>query len=263
MSTPTLRHGHQRGLPRRRALGRVPRPDQQGLHRHAGRDRDRAAPGRRAHRARHRAGDRAGARDAAAPLRRLSRLRAAADRRRRPGRVAAAHRQEPPGHRVGHRAHEPARRAAAGVCEALVAAREKLLAVAGRHTETIIPAYTHGVQAQPTTFAHYLLAFAAALGRQTERMQQVYARVNRNPLGAAALATSSFPLDRRAPRRAARLRRTRRERLRREPSRAGGQRARSRGRARDRRHPDRAVRAGHPRAVRRARRRGSCWRRAS
>ena len=80
--------------------------------------------------------------------------------------------------------------------EALVIAREKLLALAAKHTETIIPAYTHGVQAQPTTFAHYLLALAAMLARQTERLQQVYQRVNRNPLGAAALATSSFPLDR-------------------------------------------------------------------
>ena len=80
--------------------------------------------------------------------------------------------------------------------EALVAARGKLLAVAERHTETIIPAYTHGVQAQPTTFAHYLHALAVALGRQVERLRQAYARVNRNPLGAAALATSSFRLDR-------------------------------------------------------------------
>jgi argininosuccinate lyase len=80
--------------------------------------------------------------------------------------------------------------------EALSAARAKLLAVAERHTETIIPAYTHGVQAQPTTFAHYLHALAAALGRQVQRMQQAYARVNCNPLGAAALATSSFALDR-------------------------------------------------------------------
>jgi argininosuccinate lyase len=80
--------------------------------------------------------------------------------------------------------------------EALIAARGALLAVAGRHTGTIIPAYTHGVQAQPTTFAHYLHAHAAALGRQVERMQQAWERVNRNPLGAAALATSSFPIDR-------------------------------------------------------------------
>ena len=83
-----------------------------------------------------------------------------------------------------------------GELEALVTAREHLVRLAGLHTETIIPAYTHGVQAQPTTFAHYLLAFAAALGRTTERMREVYARLNRSPLGAAALATSSFPLDR-------------------------------------------------------------------
>ncbi len=83
------------------------------------------------------------------------------------------------------------------VCDALTTAREKLFVLADRHRETIIPAYTHGVQAQPTTFAHYLLALGAALDRQTERLQQAYRRVNRNPLGAAALATSSFPLDRR------------------------------------------------------------------
>ena len=82
------------------------------------------------------------------------------------------------------------------VLDALAVAREKLLALAASHTETIIPAYTHGVQAQPTTFAHYLLALAAALGREVERMHEAYARVNRNPLGAGALATSSFPLNR-------------------------------------------------------------------
>ncbi len=80
--------------------------------------------------------------------------------------------------------------------EALIAAREKTLALAEQHTGTIIPAYTHGVQAQPTTFAQYLHALAAALARETERLQQAYQRINRNPLGAAALATSSFPLDR-------------------------------------------------------------------
>jgi argininosuccinate lyase len=80
--------------------------------------------------------------------------------------------------------------------EALATAREKLHGLASRHTETIIPAYTHGVQAQPTTLAHYLLALTAALRRQVERMQQAFARVNTCPLGAAALATSSFPLDR-------------------------------------------------------------------
>jgi len=80
--------------------------------------------------------------------------------------------------------------------EALIADREKLLKRAEEHIETIIPAYTHGVQAQPTTFAHYLLAFESALARATERLQQAYTRVNKCPLGTAALATSSFPLDR-------------------------------------------------------------------
>ena len=81
-------------------------------------------------------------------------------------------------------------------CAALIDVRRKLVGLAEQHRETIIPAYTHGVQAQPTTFAHYLLAFASALARQTERMREAYARINCNPLGAAALATSSFPLDR-------------------------------------------------------------------
>ena len=81
--------------------------------------------------------------------------------------------------------------------EALLAPRDALLDLAARHDATIIPAYTHGVQAQPTSLAHYLLAFAAALDRDAERLEEVFARVNRSPLGAAALATSGFPLDRR------------------------------------------------------------------
>jgi argininosuccinate lyase len=80
--------------------------------------------------------------------------------------------------------------------EALLVAREKVVALAGKHVDTIIPAYTHGVQAQPTTFAHYLHALASALARQAERLREAHVRVNRNPLGAAALATSSFALDR-------------------------------------------------------------------
>jgi argininosuccinate lyase len=80
--------------------------------------------------------------------------------------------------------------------EALVASREKLLAIAAQHKQTIIPAYTHGVQAQPTTFAHYLLAWESAVARTCERLQQAYQRINKSPLGAAALGTSSFPIDR-------------------------------------------------------------------
>ncbi|WP_454726971.1 MULTISPECIES: lyase family protein [Cupriavidus] len=74
--------------------------------------------------------------------------------------------------------------------------RRALLKLAGNHVRTVIPAYTHGVQAQPTTLAHYLLAVVAALGRQQQRLEQAYARINLSPLGAAALAASSFPVDR-------------------------------------------------------------------
>ena len=52
------------------------------------------------------------------------------------------------------------------------------------------------MQAQPTSLAHYLLAFSAALDRDAERLMAAYGRINRSPLGAAALATSGFPVDR-------------------------------------------------------------------
>jgi len=75
-------------------------------------------------------------------------------------------------------------------------ARMALQELAGRHVETVIPAYTHGVQAQPTTLAHYLLAFDAALGRDAERLREVYPRLNLSPLGSAAFSTSGFAMDR-------------------------------------------------------------------
>ncbi|MDX1481197.1 MAG: argininosuccinate lyase [Woeseiaceae bacterium] len=80
--------------------------------------------------------------------------------------------------------------------DALLGARRAVLDLAGRHTETIVPAYTHGVQAQPTSYAHYLLAFAAAFERDAARLEAAYARLNLSPLGAAALGTSGFALDR-------------------------------------------------------------------
>lgn len=79
---------------------------------------------------------------------------------------------------------------------ALNAARDALLTLAEAHADAIIPAYTWGVQAQPTAFGHWLGAYAAALARTAERIRQAYARVNLCPLGSAALGTSSFPVDR-------------------------------------------------------------------
>ncbi|MCJ2013819.1 lyase family protein [Methylobacterium sp. J-076] len=80
---------------------------------------------------------------------------------------------------------------------ALDAARASLLDVAAREARTVIPAYTNGVQAQPTTLGHYLLGYAAAMARASDRLHEVWARTNLSPLGAAALGTSSFPVDRR------------------------------------------------------------------
>ncbi|WP_426956481.1 lyase family protein [Muricoccus radiodurans] len=80
--------------------------------------------------------------------------------------------------------------------DALGAAREAVLAMAARNPDSIMPAYTWGVQAQPISFGHYMLGYAAALSRAATRLREGYARVNLSPLGAAALGTSSFPVDR-------------------------------------------------------------------
>ena len=75
-------------------------------------------------------------------------------------------------------------------------ARAALLAMAAKHPDAIVPAYTWGVQAQPISFGHYILGYTQALARSAERYRQAYARLNMSPLGAAALGTSSFPVDR-------------------------------------------------------------------
>jgi argininosuccinate lyase len=79
---------------------------------------------------------------------------------------------------------------------ALDTSRGKLIELAGRYPDVIVPGYTNGVQAQPTTLGHYLLGYAGALGRDADRLREAFARVNQSPLGAAALGTSSFPVDR-------------------------------------------------------------------
>ena len=80
--------------------------------------------------------------------------------------------------------------------EKLNGMRDALLALAAQAPNAIIPAYTWGVQAQPITFGHYLSAYATAFEREATRMREAYVRLNQSPLGAAALGTSSFPVDR-------------------------------------------------------------------
>ncbi len=71
-----------------------------------------------------------------------------------------------------------------------------LIRAASEHHETIMPGYTHTQHAQPTTLAHHLIAHATALSRDIERVIGAYARTNLNPLGAAAFASTGFPIDR-------------------------------------------------------------------
>src|SRR5450432_711436 len=74
--------------------------------------------------------------------------------------------------------------------------------LAEQHTETILPGFTHLQVAQPVSYAHHLLAYVEMFSRDAERMNEVHARTNRLPLGAAALAGTSYPLDREAVARA-------------------------------------------------------------
>src|SRR5690606_24209074 len=74
--------------------------------------------------------------------------------------------------------------------------RHGLASVALEHAATIMPGFTHLQVAQPVTFGHHLLAYAEMFGRDAERLADCRKRVNRLPLGAAALAGTSFPIDR-------------------------------------------------------------------
>ena len=71
-----------------------------------------------------------------------------------------------------------------------------LVAIAEREVETIMPGFTHLQSAQPITFGHHLLAWGEMLLRDRARLQDCRKRINSLPLGAAALAGTSYPIDR-------------------------------------------------------------------
>jgi len=89
-----------------------------------------------------------------------------------------------------------ARRELLATAEAAAELRGVLLDLAAKHLETVMPAHTHTQPAQPTTLAHYLLAACEFLDRDAARIEAAFARVNLCPLGAAAITTSGFPIDR-------------------------------------------------------------------
>ncbi|MGI6065217.1 MAG: argininosuccinate lyase [Bacillota bacterium] len=80
--------------------------------------------------------------------------------------------------------------------ELLLELGETLLNLAARHTETVMPGYTHLQKAQPITFAHHLLAYFQMFARDIDRLRDCYRRMDVMPLGSGALAGTTFPINR-------------------------------------------------------------------
>lgn len=83
-----------------------------------------------------------------------------------------------------------------GLAGLLLQMQRALVDLAARHAETVMPGFTHLQVAQPVSFAHHLLAYVEMFARDAERLADLRRRVNRLPLGAAALAGTSYPIDR-------------------------------------------------------------------
>ncbi len=74
--------------------------------------------------------------------------------------------------------------------------QEALLSQADAEADTVMPGFTHLQAAQPVTFGHHMLAYVEMIGRDRSRLKDARARLNECPLGSAALAGTSFPIDR-------------------------------------------------------------------
>ena len=85
-----------------------------------------------------------------------------------------------------------------GLAPLLAGMQRALVELASQHAETVMPGFTHLQVAQPVSFGHHVLAYVEMFARDAERLVDCRKRVNRLPLGAAALAGTSYPLDREA-----------------------------------------------------------------
>ncbi len=85
-----------------------------------------------------------------------------------------------------------------GMQAALAGLQAALIDRAGEHAATVMPGFTHLQAAQPVTFGHHLLAYVEMIGRDRGRLADARRRLNECPLGSAALAGTSFPIDREA-----------------------------------------------------------------
>jgi argininosuccinate lyase len=88
------------------------------------------------------------------------------------------------------------RRHVHAMLSALCATRSALLELAAKHLDTVMPGYTHGQHAQPSTFGHWATLFEEVFARDTARLLSFHERLNRSPAGAAIMTGSDFPLDR-------------------------------------------------------------------
>ena len=88
------------------------------------------------------------------------------------------------------------REALDGIAAAIRSLQAVILDIAEREAETVLPGFTHLQPAQPITFGHHVLAWFEMLERDAERFAECRGRVNRMPLGAAALAGTPYPIDR-------------------------------------------------------------------
>ncbi len=82
------------------------------------------------------------------------------------------------------------------IIDLLVELQKALVDIAEKNVEVILPGFTHLQVAQPVSFGHHMLAYVEMFSRDAERMAEVRRRTNRLPLGSAALAGTSYPLDR-------------------------------------------------------------------
>jgi argininosuccinate lyase len=80
--------------------------------------------------------------------------------------------------------------------EDLLSLRAKLLAKAADNLDTLMPAYTNGVQAVPITYGHYLLAYEESFERDQQRISEAYRRLNLSPMGTGVMSNSIWPLNR-------------------------------------------------------------------
>ena len=85
------------------------------------------------------------------------------------------------------------------LCEIMdlaIAFEKALVTKAKENLDTVMPGYTHLQRAQPTTFGHYMMAYAQMLKRDISRLEDCFERMDEMPLGSGALATSTYPVDR-------------------------------------------------------------------